>query len=202
MQIELPRGWDQVTLRQYVGLFDLNSMDGSEDERVFATIALMADVDIDAVRKIRMKDLGRCIRHLRFLQQPIEGRVKKYIKMGSTRYRVTRKAETMKAGQYIDLNHFLTNEKAPKNFADIMAVLLEPTRLGLMVREKRPLEHQEIRDKVMELPVTVIKPIADFFLQKYGGSERDTVDYFLMKMKEQMENLEQMLSPKDMGGSE
>jgi hypothetical protein len=201
VKIELPKDWSQVTLKQFVGLHDLNDMEGDETERVFATIALMADQDIDLIRKIRMKDLSRCIKQLKFLQSPIQGKVRKWIPLRWKGYRIAKDVRTMKAGQYIDINYFLSNGKAPHNFADIMAVLMEPTRFGWFIRDKRPTEHEEIKAAAYELPMTIVKPLTDFFLQEYLNSARATLDYSLQMMEQQMKELSKTVSPQDMVGS-
>lgn len=201
MTITLPKGWHQVTLKQFVGLHDLNEMEGDEMERVFATIALMADMDIEDIRKIKLKDLGKCIKHLKFLKDPIEGKVKRWIPLRWKGYRIAKDVRTMKAGQYIDINYFLSNGKAPHNFADIMAVLMQPTRFGWFIREKKPMEHEDIKAAAYELPMTIVKPLTDFFLQEYLTSAKATLDYSLWKMEEQMATLRKMASPQDMVGS-
>lgn len=201
MTITLPKDWSEVTLAQFVGLHDLNEMEGDEMERVFATVALMADVDIEEVRKVKLKHIKDLIKHLKFLKEPIEGKVKRWIPLRWKGYRIAKDVRTMKAGQYIDINYFLSNGKAPHNFADIMAVLMEPTRFGWFIRDKRPMEHEEIKVAAYELPMTIVKPLTDFFLQEYLTSAKATLDYSLWKMEEQMATLRKMASAKDTVGS-
>ena len=190
MTIELPKDWSQVTLRQFIGLYDLNEMEGDDFERVFATIALMADKDIDEIRKVKLKDVKAMIKHLSFLKDPnIKGKVRRWIPLKWKGYRIAKDVRTMDAGQYIDINYFLSNGKAPANFADIMAVLMQPTRFGWFIREKRPDEHEEIKQAALDLPMTIVKPLTDFFLQDYAASAQAMLDYSLNQMKKEVKKL-------------
>jgi len=190
MTIELPKDWSQVTLRQFIGLYDLNEMEGDDFERVFATIALMADKDIDEIRKVKLKDVKAMIKHLSFLKDPnIKGKVRRWIPLKWKGYRIAKDVRTMDAGQYIDINYFLSNGKAPANFADIMAVLMQPTRFGWFIREKRPDEHEEIKQAALDLPMTIVKPLTDFFLQDYAASAQAMLDYSLNQMKAEVKKL-------------
>jgi hypothetical protein len=197
MTIHLPKDWTQVTLAQYIGLADLNEMEGSEEERVLATIALMADIDIEDVRMVRMADLGRLMGQLQFLKDPIQGKVSKSIPLRWKRYKIAKDAHTMTAGQYIDINYFLTNKKAPANFADIMAVLMQPTKFMFWTRKKKPMEHEAIKQDALNLPMTIVKPLADFFLSTYNELEKNTADYSLRTIERELKRIQDMIALQD-----
>lgn len=189
MTINLPKNWGEVTLEQYISLHDLNEMEGSDEERVIAVLSVMSGTSIEDLREVRFYDLQRLMKGLDFLKEPIVGKVKWYFPLSWNGYRIAKNVKQLSAGQYIDLNYFLSNYKAPKNFPDIMAVLMQPTRFGF-VRKKQPMEHEAIRELAKELPMTIVKPLTDFFLQDYEASEKIILEYSLTKMKQQAKELE------------
>ena len=202
MTINLPKDWSEVTLEQYMSLHDLNEMEGSDEERVIAVISVLSGTSIEDLRDVFFGDIRRMMRQLDFLKTPPTGKIKKYFPLTWNGYRVANDAKRLTAGQYIDLNYFLSNMKAPKNFPDIMAVLMQPTRFGF-VRKKKPLEHGEIREAAKQLPMTIVKPLTDFFLQAYEDLEKTTLDYSLKMMKEKMKEMQsQIRSAQDMAGLE
>jgi len=157
----------------------------------------MADVDIEQVRQVRMGDLRRLLTQLQFLKDPILGKVSKYIPLRWKRYKIVKDAHTMSAGQYIDINYFLSNKKAPANFADIMAVLMQPTRYLFWVREKEPMEHEAIKKDALTLPMTIVKPLADFFLSSYNELEKNTGDYSLRSIEKELTRVQEMIALQD-----
>ncbi len=202
MTVNLPKDWSEVTLEQYIQLHDLNEMEGEEEERAVAILSVMSGLSIEDLREVRISDIGRMISKLDFLKTPATGKIKRFWPLTWNGYRITKTAKDLTAGQYIDLNYFLTNVKAPKNFPDVMAILMQPTRFGF-VRKKKPLEHGEIREAAKQMPMTVVKPLADFFLQAYSKLEETTVDYSLQKMKEELKKAqEQIHLMQDTAGSE
>ena len=139
-----------------------------------------------------------------FLRDEIKGKIRSFVPLTWNGYRITKNAKALTSGQYIDLNYFLSNQKAPKNFPDIMAILMQPTRFGF-VRKKEPLEHGDIREAAKQLPMTVVKPLTDFFLSASDSLEKTTQAYSLKKMKNEMENLRGLIvevSAKDTAGLE
>lgn len=202
MTVNLPKDWSEVTLEQYIQLYELNEMEGSEEERAIAILSVMSGVSIEDLREVRISDIGRMMGRLSFLKEPIVGKVSRFFPLRWNGYKVVKDAKHLTAGQYISLNYFLQNHKAPENFADIMAVLMQPTRFGF-VRKKRPLEHEEIKAKAKELPMTLVKPLTDFFLQAYADLETTMSAYSLKRMKRNLEKAkDQLRSLQDMGGSE
>lgn len=202
MTVNLPKDWSEVTLEQYISLHDLNEMEGSDEERVIAVLSVMSGTSIEDLREVYLGDIMRMMKRLDFLKNSPTGEVKRFFPLRWNGYRITKNAKQLTGGQYIDLNYFLSNQKAPKNFPDIMAVLMQPTRFGF-VRKKKPLEHGDIREAAKQLPMTIVKPLTDFFLQTYNDSERTTADFSLQKMKEELKTVEdQIHSLQDTVGSE
>ena len=203
MTVGLPKDWSEVTLEQYIQLYELNEMDGSEEERAIAILSVMSGVSIEDLREVRLSDIGRMIKRLDFLvkTQPT-GKVSRFFPLRWNGYRIVKNAKSLSAGQYIDLNYFMQNSRSPQNFPDIMAILMQPTRFGF-VRKKKPLEHAKIREDAKHLPMTVVKPLTDFFLQAYGDLEVTMSEYSLKKMKERLVEVQGRIhSMQDTVGSE
>ena len=177
-------------------------MEGSDEERVIAILSVMSGVSIEDLREVIMSDIKRMMASLDFLKKAPTGKLKWYYPLTWNGYRITKDAKKLTAGQYIDLNYFLSNHKSPKNFPDIMAILMQPTRFGF-VRKKKPLEHGEIKDVAKSMPMTMVKPLTDFFLQAYGGLEVTMSTYSLKKMEKKLQEVRnQVRSMQDMAGLE
>lgn len=192
MTVNLPKDWSEVTLEQYISLHDLNEMEGSDEERALAILSLMSGTSIEDLREVIFVDIQRMMKSIDFLKGEIHGKIRSFVPLTWNGYRITKSAKDLTSGQYIDLNYFLSNEKAPKNFPDIMAILMQPTRFGF-VRKKKPLEHGEIREVAKQLPMTVVKPLTDFFLSASHNLEKTTVAYSLKNMKKEMEKLKNLM---------
>lgn len=179
MKIEVPSSWEAITLRKYQAMNALfkeskergNGLEGA-DKQVHdfntecALISLLTDTDMDEILGINRSAHNAIMNALRFLQEPVIGDVKTVRRINGKRYYFEKDASKINGGQWISLMHFLQDEnKIDENLHNLIACFayrykwFRPTYDGKI--------HEQVANDMLDLPITFVKPLTDFFLSSY-----------------------------------
>lgn len=179
MKIEVPTSWEAISLKKYQAINALfkeskekgEGLEGSAKElhdfnTECALISLLTDTDMDDILSLNRSAHNAIMNELSFLKDPIIGKVKTRKKVNGRWYYFEKNARKITGGQWISLMHFLEDEnKVDENLHNLVACFayrykwLRPKYDGKI--------HEDVARDMQELPITVVKPLTDFFLQSY-----------------------------------
>lgn len=179
MKIEVPTSWEAISLKKYQAINALfkeakekgEGLEGSAKElhdfnTECALISLLTDTDMDDILSLNRSAHNAIMNELSFLKDPIIGKVRTRKKVNGRWYYFEKNARKITGGQWISLMHFLEDEsKIDENLHNLVACFayrykwLRPKYDGKI--------HEDVARDMQELPITVVKPLTDFFLQSY-----------------------------------
>jgi hypothetical protein len=93
-------------------------------------------------------------------------------------------------------------DKVDENMHLIMACYATPLKWGFIKQKYNGTTHAEVAEQMRKLPVTVVTPVTDFFLQDYLAFAKNIAAYLMregQRMKDQAEK-ELSRSSKSSGG--
>jgi len=195
MKIEVPSSWESVTLRKYQAINALLSeskdkgegLEGSAKElheynTECALISLMTGEDMDEILRLNRSAHNQIMNVLAFLKDPIIGKVKTKAKVNGRRYYFEKNARKITGGQWITLMHFLQDEsKIDENLHNLIACFAY--RYKWLTAKYDGKIHEDVAKDMQELPITVVKPLTDFFLQSYLRFATRTLRYSEILLK-------------------
>jgi hypothetical protein len=179
MKIEVPSSWEAITLRKYQAMNALfkeskqrgEGLEGSDKQlhdfnTECALISLLTDTDMDEILGLNRSAHNSIMNALGFLHKPIIGNVRTKIRVNGQRYYFEKNASKINGGQWISLMHFLQDEnKIDENLHNLIACFayrynwLRPKYNGKI--------HEDVAKDMLDLPITFVKPLTDFFLSSY-----------------------------------
>jgi hypothetical protein len=206
MIINTPTSWEAVTLKKYQALAALfkesedkgSKLNGNAKElhdyhTECALISTLTDTDMDTVLSLHRGAHNKIMNELAFLQTPITGKVISRTKVNGNRYYFEKNARKINGGQWISIMHFLEDEeKIDANLHNLLACFasryhwLRPKYDGKI--------HNEIAEDMLELPMTTVKPLTDFFLQDWLKSVKNMAVYLEIKGTQLKRKAERMLA--------
>ena len=160
--------WEDVSIDKFAKVQDVNEMDCSEIEKSIRIIAIINDIDYDQACKLNVN--GRIWtsykKNVRFLEKfpplkPVANPQK--IKIKDKEYSLCMDATALTAGQYIDIQNFLKDNKVFDNLHLVLASLTgEDDVLGI----SKIFRHH--------FPMSEAYPIAVFFWEVYNALTENT----------------------------
>lgn len=206
MKIEVPTSWESVTLKQYQAINALfkeskdkgEGLEGSDKElhdfnTECALISLLTGTDMDEILSLNRSAHNRIMNELGFLSQPVVGTVKTKVKVNGHRYYFEKEAKKINGGQWISLMHFLQDEdKIDENLHNLLACFAY--RYKWFRSKYNGKIHEDVAKDMQELPITVVKPLTDFFLQSYLKSATRTLRYSEIALKAIQRKAERQLA--------
>lgn len=179
MKIEVPTSWDAVTVRQWQAIQALfkesakkgEGLEGAKkDVHDFNTecalISILTGVDMDEILSLHRSAHNVIMNNLAFLSQPIHGKLKTRVKVNGRRYKFEKVARKINGGQWLTLMHFLQDEdKVDENLHNLMACYAY--RYNWFTAKYNGKIHEEVASDMLDLPITVVKPLTDFFLSDW-----------------------------------
>ena len=177
MKLLLPNDWQGVTLREYQAYIALMKEAGEKleittDAKITnfesecAMISLFSGGDMDEILQLDMNSHNRAYNQLGFLSQPIFGKVSTKVKVNGNRYYFEKNPRKINGGQYIALNHFLTDtDKIDANLHNLLACFAYERKW--FKRTYNADKHEDVAKDLLDLPMTTVKPLTDFFLSNY-----------------------------------
>lgn len=167
----------------YVSMYE---EDGDESEKILATISIMTGADVDEIRTWKVSSFDQVWNTLKFLQTDIVGERQSIIKLSDgKRYKVVSNPRNMNYGAFIDIMDFVkTADMAKKNLHNAFAAcLVEKPLLPWVKGEYDGPSFTKRAEMILDLPVTVVKPHTDFFLQNYLRYSRSLLVFSVLWMK-------------------
>lgn len=179
MRISVPTSWEGVTLRQFQQITQqlkesserLKTLKGSardkfEYESECVLISTLTGADIDDIMSMSRSAHNHIMNQLGFISQPIQGKPVKTVKVNGRRYRFELNAKNINGGQWISLMHFMQDEnKVDENLHNLLACFA--MRVKWFRAKYDGKKHEEVAKDMLDLPVSTVKPITDFFLQDW-----------------------------------
>jgi hypothetical protein len=179
MKIEVPSSWEAITLRKYQAMNALfkeskqrgEGLEGADKQlhdfnTECALISLLTDTDMDAVLAINRSAHNSIMNALAFLQDPIIGNVRTKMRVNGQRYYFEKDASKINGGQWISLMHFLQDEnKIDENLHNLIACFA--SRYKWLRPKYNGKIHEDVAKDMLDLPITFVKPLTDFFLSSY-----------------------------------
>jgi len=206
MKINVPTSWDAVTLRKYQAITALfkeskdrgKSLIGKDKElhdyhTECALISVLTDTDMDDILSLHRGAHNHIMNKLGFLSEPITGKVKTRIKANGRRYYFEKNARKINGGQWVSIMHFLEDEeKIDANLHNLLACFasryhwLRPKYDGKI--------HNEVAIDLLDIPITVVKPLTDFFLKDWLDSVKNMAVYLEVKGSQLKRQAERQLA--------
>jgi hypothetical protein len=179
MKIEVPSSWEAITLRKYQAMNALfkeskqrgEGLEGADKQlhdfnTECALISLLTDTDMDAILAINRSAHNSIMNALAFLQDPIIGNVRTKMRVNGQRYYFEKDASKINGGQWISLMHFLQDEnKIDENLHNLIACFA--SRYKWLRPKYNGKIHEDVAKDMLDLPITFVKPLTDFFLSSY-----------------------------------
>lgn len=185
--VQVPSKWSDVSMRQFMAYVAMMEESGDETEKVFATISIMTGADVDEVKAWNMDSFNKVWSTLGFLTTNIDAKRSSEVKLanGKTYKVVSNPSAGMSYGAFIDLMHNVKdNETAKKNLNKAFAcMLIEKPKWFWQAAKYDGKDYKEKCALVFDLPVTIVKPHTDFFLQNYLRYSKSLLVYSALYMK-------------------
>lgn len=215
MKIDVPTSWEAISLRKYQSITALfkeskdkgYGLEGKEKElhdyhTECALISTLTDVEMDDILALNRNAHTRIMNALSFLSEPIAGKVKTRLKVNGTRYYFEKNAKKITGGQWISIMHFLEDEeKIDENLHNLLACFA--SRYKWLRHKYDGKIHNEVANDLLDMKITDVKPLTDFFLLDWLKSVKNTAVYLENKGKLLKRKAERQLarSSKDTVGS-
>lgn len=192
MKINVPTSWEGVTLRQFQQVNNqlkeakerLEKLEGRakdkfEYEVECVLISTLTGESVDDIMELSRGSHNHIMNQLAFLSTPIEGKVRNKIKVNGHRYYFEKNAKKINGGQWVSMQHFMEQEdKVDENLHNLLACF------AYRVKWFRPKYdgkiHEEVANDMLDLPITFVKPLTDFFLSDwltYAGRMTRCLEY-------------------------
>ena len=195
MTINVPTSWEAITLRKYQAITELfkeaeKKGEGLKDKAKelhdyhteCALISTLTDVGMDDVLALHRGAHNRIMNELGFLHSPITGKVKTLIRVNKRWYHFEKSARKITGGQWITIMHFLEDdEQIDANMHNLLACFA--SRYKWFRPKYNGDIHNEVAEDLLDLPITAVKPLTDFFLKDWLQSVKNTAVYLETKGK-------------------
>lgn len=179
MKIEVPTSWQAITVRQWQAVQALfkesakkgEGLDGSKKDvhdynTECALISILTGEDMDDILSLQRSAHNAIMNNLAFLSQPIEGKLNTRVKINGRRYKFEKVARNINGGQWLTLMHFLQDEeRIDENLHNLVACYAY--RVNWFRAKYNGKIHEEVARDMLDLPITVVKPLTDFFLSDW-----------------------------------
>jgi hypothetical protein len=215
MNINVPTSWQAVTLRKYQAITALFKEAEKKGENLknkakelhdyhteCALISTICEADMDDVLSLHRGAHNHIMNHLGFLQSPIVGKVKTRFRVNKRWYHFQKDAKKINGGQWVTIMHFLEDEEQiDANLHNLLACFA--SRYKWFRPKYNGDIHNEVAEDLLDLPITAVKPLTDFFLKDWLRSVKNTAVYLDIQGKALKRKAERQLarSKADTAGS-
>lgn len=169
MKIELPKDWTQVTLKQFQAIQALlKDKEAEVYQKNAEIISVLSGMDLADVEQLSLKSCNDIMNVLKFISEPIENKLTHKFNLKGKRYRIVSDVYKLNGGQYITLQHLLKDpDRVIDNLHEIMAIFaIQDERFWYGWRKGKydSKKHEEVAQAMLDCPVTIVQPLAAFFL--------------------------------------
>ena len=189
MKINVPTSWGGVTLREYqaiTALFKESEEKGlglTEKNKELhdyhtecALISALTGEDMDEILSLNRNAHTRIMNELKFLESEITGKVQTRVKVNGQRYYFEKNSKKINGGQWISINHFLEDaDNIDANLHNLLACFA--SRYKWFRAKYNGKIHNDVASDMLDLPMTTVKPLTDFFLRDWLKSVKNTGVY-------------------------
>lgn len=192
MKINVPTSWQGVTLREFQevnsilsearekreAMTDQRKIDQFDYETECVLISTLTGESIDEIMMLSRGSHNHIMNQLSFLSEPVEGKLQKRLTANGQRYYFQTNARKINGGQWISLMHFLDDEdKVDKNLHNLLACFAQRRKWYERTGKYDGKIHNEVAADLLELPITSVKPLTDFFLSDWLSYVKSTTRF-------------------------
>lgn len=179
--------WKKINVWQYQQIYNVYSSKDKYlteieiDSKLVSIVNNLTDTQVDS---LPLKEFMELKKSVQFLNQPIEGKPVKYIKINKTkRYKINYDVSKMPFARYIESKVF--SEDLYNNLHKLAATMVIPQKriLGIWFKQKYDAsKHQEYSDDMLTARFIDVYHSLVFFYQIYRNWIEVSQDYMVNKM--------------------
>lgn len=198
MGIHLPKGWHEVTLKDYFAVQEIQKDEFLEQvDKDTEIIALLSGTTYKAVMDMELGDKRQALSSIQFLTNldKIRPKIKKHIWVKGKRFYIELNMSKITGGQYIDLMTFLKDQtKSNENIHNVLAVLAKPLKFGFIKPKQYDGETHLSRARMFyeNLTVAQVYPIMVFFCSLSEHLMKAMQDYLKTEMMKATRTIEEL----------
>lgn len=183
----MKKSYSELSIKEYLELRDVLTSVESEDDLSYqvAMLAYLNGKTEDDVLNLNLADYHKLVSETQFLMEMPKPTNKPpfKIKIGNYELEMTKDVARMSVAQYVDFNHFITDENRDKFTANIVACLYVPK--GKKYNDGYDVE--EVTKLIEEnLSIQTAVDVGFFFLKRFLRSIDDTLLFSQWRMKKLM----------------
>lgn len=176
--------YNELPLGKFLELQDIDYTSQDEIDIQMNIIAILNDMDVEEVADLpltKYQELATATRFLTVKPQPLKS-IPNKIKIDGKEFKVIKDVREMTAGQYIDYQTYLQQDKTDKQLPYILTCFLIPS--GEKYGDTDVVELVELFKS--HLSIMTALSLSGFFLKKWENLTRTTLTYLALKMKMEM----------------
>ncbi len=191
MKINIPNSWQGVTLREFQEVnrllkesqekrksMPMKKIPQFDYETECVLISTLSGESIDEILLLHQGAHNRIMNQLAFLSEPVEGTLNTRFKVNDQRYYVETNPRKINGGQFTTIMHFTQDEeKVDDNLHNLLACFCNRRKWWERKGKYDGEIHEDVASDMLDLPITTVKPITDFFLSDYLNSLKTTAVY-------------------------
>jgi len=191
MKIKIPNSWQGVTLREFQEVTKLlnearekreelpeKKRDQFDYETECVLISALSGESIDDIMLLSRGQHNHLMNQLDFLSNPVDGTLNTHQAVNGQRYYFQTNADKINGGQWVSLMHFLEDEdKIDENLHNLLACFAQRRKWYQMEGKYDGKIHNEVASDMLDLPITQVKPLTDFFLSDWLSYVKTTTVY-------------------------
>jgi len=191
MKINIPNSWHGVTIREFQEVTAIlkeakekreslakEDIPQFDHETECVLISTLSGKSIDDILSQPMGVHNHLMNQLGFLFNPVEGKLRKRFKVNGQRYYVETNPKRIDGGQFTTLMHFTKDEeKIDANLHNLLACFCNRRKWYESKGKYDGKIHNDVAADMLDLPITIAKPITDFFLSDYLSYLKNTARY-------------------------
>lgn len=163
-EITLPRGWEEITLKQFSEISKIDD-DMSAEDKFVRIVEILSGKDREFMNSLPYDFIQSIWLHLSFLEkEPQYGEPKASIEIGKDVYRINVE-EKLKFGEYVAFNMIAKNN--PTGYAQMLGVLCRKDGEAYDSYYENEVLPKRI-EMFENVPVLEVLPLCAFFLQLLG----------------------------------
>lgn len=203
MKIKLPKSWNDITLKQFIEVCEINEVDMDYLDKEIAILAILANVEqieIESLSIIEIKEASRSIRFI-YSKPELKG-IKQYIWLGFNKYKINNDVKSISGGEYIDLTSLTKEPKEiNKNLPSILSIFLQPVNYvgfkkskcyknGIQTLESRNKTKKDIEKYLM---MADVMQMSAFFLNNWNSLIKATQEYTILESKKTAKKINKLV---------
>ena len=176
--------YNELPLGKFLELQDIDYTSQDEIDIQMTIISILNDMDIEEVSDLpltKYQELATATRFLTVKPQPLKS-IPNKIKIGDKEFKVIKDVREMTAGQYIDYQTYLQQDKSDKQLPYILTCFLIPK--GEKYGDSDIIELVELFKSHLSIITTL--SLSAFFLKKWENLTKATLTFLGLKTKMMM----------------